>query len=400
MQQGAPYPLPPPAVPPGGYYAVPPPPRPILPERVYPISSRFWFQTDVLLWWTKAAPMPQPLVTAGSPNDAVPGALGQPGTQVLLGGSNITMPVVSGLRLEGGFWFDADRTIGVEVGYFFLGRQSRVFSAYSDDYGYPLIARPTIDAFSGTEGSYVDSYPGAVSGGLTVIERSQLQGANVGPIINIVQSDRFRLDGMLAFRYVNLSESLDINDQYADVQRAALTFAGIPIGYLGSMSDLDSFHTTNSFYGGSLGARMNWAPGRWLFNATGKVALGTIQERTVINGWTTWNWYGVQSTLPGGVLATTANIGNYYRSPFAVVPEAYLSVGYQITPWATLRIGYSFLYLSNVLRPGAQVNRVTSANLVPSDPTYGTAGPNQPTYQFHTSSYWAQGMNVGLDFRF
>jgi hypothetical protein len=56
--------------------------------------------------------------------------------------------------------------------------------------------------------------------------------------------------------------------------------------------------------------------------------------------------------------------------------------------------------LSNVARPGNQVNRVTSANLIPSDASYGTSGPNQPAFQFHTSSYWAQGLNLGLDFRF
>jgi hypothetical protein len=66
----------------------------------------------------------------------------------------------------------------------------------------------------------------------------------------------------------------------------------------------------------------------------------------------------------------------------------------------TVRVGYSFLYISNVLRPGNQVNRVTSANLVPSDQGYAQAGPNLPVYQFHTSTFWAQGLNLGLDFHF
>jgi hypothetical protein len=99
-----------------------------------------------------------------------------------------------------------------------------------------------------------------------------------------------------------------------------------------------------------------------------------MQERTGIQGWTTLTKpSGAQSTLPGGILATTANIGNYYRSPFSVVPEAYLNLGFQLNPSVALRVGYSFIYASNVLRPGNQVNRTTSANLIPSDPTYGSA---------------------------
>ena len=400
-------PQPPPALQPP-YTQIQPPPagfwqpaQPSPPVFVFPITSRFWLRTELLLWWTKSAPMPTPLVTTGSPLDSVPGALGQPGTQVLLGGTSNNLGLISGLRLETGFWFDDQRRCGLEVGYFFLGRQVRAFSAFSDDSGNPLLARPTIDAQSMTEGTYVDSFPGAVTGGVTVTQRSQFLGANVDGALNFVQSSRFRLDGLVGFRYLNLAESLDIVDQYADVSRGALTFGGAPIRFSDMLSDIDAFRTTNSFYGGSLGGRLNWAAGRWLFNATGKVAFGTVQERTVMLGSTTLTTFsGSQSVLPGGILATTANMGNYYRSPFAVVPETYLNIGYQITPWLTARLGYSFIYLSNVVRPGNQVNRVTSANLVPSDPTYGTAGPNLPSYQFHTSSYWAQGLNLGLDLRF
>jgi hypothetical protein len=399
-----PYPQYPPQYPPMQYppqYGGPALPSGPLPSFTVPISSRFWFSVDVLMWWTKSAPMPQPLVTLGSPSDSVPGALGQPGTQVIYGGNSIDMRLSAGLRFDTGFWIDNDRQYGVDAGYFFLGRQFRGFSAFSDGYGSPLIARPTFDAQTGTESSYVDSYPGYVTGGITILNRSQFQGANIGPMLNLVQTDRFRFDGLLSFRYLNLTESLNIADQYADVQPGSLTFGGQTIHMSDFLSDLDTFRTTNSFYGGALGGRMNWASGRWLINATGRVGLGTVQERAVIQGSTTLTTAaGTQSILPGGILATTANIGNYYRSPFAVAPEAYLNIGYQITPRTTLRIGYSFIFLSNVLRPGNQVNRTTSANLLPSDPTYGNPGPNLPTYQFHTSSYWAQGLNLGLDWRF
>ncbi|MGH7134903.1 MAG: BBP7 family outer membrane beta-barrel protein, partial [Pirellulales bacterium] len=109
---------------------------------------------------------------------------------------------------------------------------------------------------------------------------------------------------------------------------------------------------------------------------------------------------GKQTFLPGGVLVTTANMGRYYQSAFAVAPEGHFNLGYQLTPFVTVRLGYSFIYLSNVARPGDQVTRVTSPNRIPSDPSYGAAGPNPPAFQFHTTSYWAQGLNFGLDLRF
>ena len=66
----------------------------------------------------------------------------------------------------------------------------------------------------------------------------------------------------------------------------------------------------------------------------------------------------------------------------------------------SFRLGYTFLYLSNVLRPGNQISRVASPTLVPTDASYGMGGPNLPGNQFHMSSYWAQGVNFGTEYRF
>lgn len=382
-------------------WAPPAQPQPML-VSPFQVPTRFWFRTDLLLWWTKSGPMPSPLATMGSPNDAIPGALGQPGTQVIYGGDSVNFGVVSGLRLESGYWLDANQTFAIEGEYFFLGRQFSGFSAFSDDFGSPLIARPVINAQTGSEGSYVDSVPGNIAGGLDVFNSSQLQGWAINGLWNFVQSDQFSLGGLLGFRYLNLNETLEIQDQLSGASDGSLTFGGQPISAFESLSDLDHFRTTNNFYGGMLGLRMNWTPGRWVINAATKLSLGTTQERAVIQGSTTLYdaFGGTEAVLPGGVLATTANIGNHYRSPFAVAPEASLNIGYRVTPWMTVRVGYSFLYMSNVLRPGNQVSRVVSPNLVPSDTGYGTGGPNQPVFQFHSSSYWAQGMNLGLEFRF
>lgn len=399
-----PYPYPPVPYPPVPPVPVSAPTRvvgPALPEMVYTVTSKFWLRPEALLWDTKAAPVPQPLVTTGSPNDAVPGAIGQPGTQVAFGGGTASFGSVGGIRLETGGWFDQRRVFGVEAGYFVLIQQNRQFADQSDIFGNPVIARPTIDAQNGAERAYLDSLPAQILGGVKVILRSEFQGANLDGVLNLVQTQCLRIDGVGGFRYLNLAESLNIYDQYQPVVGGTRTFGGSPISSGGLLTDFDGFKVTNSFYGGSGGARLYYCQGRWIFSALGKVAYGTVQQRAIISGSTTLaDQQGHQHTLPGGILTTTANIGSYYQSPWAVAPEGRFDLAYQITPSVTARIGYTFLYLSNVARPGNQMSRVTSPNLVPSDPAYHTGGPNPPSFQFQTTTYWAQGMNFGLDVRF
>jgi hypothetical protein len=406
-------PLPPPPGPvvnPSPFYPEPrayvppvyvPPTGPLLVPGEAPGSSRFWLRSEYLAWWTKDAPLPAPLVTVGSASDAIPGALGQPGTQVLYGGDNVGMGTANGWRLDLGMWLDTEQRFGLQAGFFVLERQASGFGAFSDYNGNPVVARPVIIAGGGGESSYVDSLPGSLAGGVVVNNTSQFFGYDLNGLFKIIQTDHFRFDGIVGFRYLNLTESLELDDQLAPLTSGALTFLGQPVDTSSTMVDFDRFETTNNFYGGQLGTRMEWTWGRWSLDLTSKLALGTTQEKAIVSGGTTvYPASGPGTSATGGILATTANIGEYYQSPFAVVPELDLNLAYAITPHLSARIGYSFIYWSNVLRPGDQVNRVVSPNLIPSDVSYGQAGPNQPQYQFNTTSYWAQGLNVGLDFHF
>jgi hypothetical protein len=362
---------------------------------------RFWFRTEYLLWWNKTGPLSEPLVTLGSPSDAIPGALGQPGTQVIYGGDGINFRTLSGMRFETGLWLNADQTVALESGLFTVGGRAARFSAFSDGFGNPVVARPIFNAQLGIEDSYLDSVPGTLSGGAIVTSLSQLFSWDINTAVNFTATDQFRWDGLIGFRYLNLFESLRIEDQLFPLANNALTFLGQPVDPSSSVTDVDRFRTSNNFYGGQLGTRLTWMFDRWVIGATAKVAMGDSQETAVIRGSTAmFAPNGAVTWIPGGILATTANIGNYHRNAFAVVPETGINLGYHITPRITARVGYTFVYWSNVLRPGNQLSRVVSPNLVPTDPNFGAAGPNSPSYQFHASSYWAQGLNFGLDFNF
>jgi len=393
---------PPPVSPPPPVYQPPLWALPPLPPLVLtPDSTRFWIRSDYVLWWTKNAPLPQPLVTVGSANDPIPGALGQPGTQVIYGGQSVGFDPASGWRLDVGGWIDADQRFGIDAGFFVLASQNAGFAAFSNDNGFPVIARPAINVQNGTEFAYVDSLPGSLAGGVVVNSSSQFFGWELNGLYKLAKTDRFRLDGIFGFRYLNLTESLSVSDQVNPLGPNQLTFLGQPVDPSNTLFDQDLWKTTNNFYGGQLGAKLTWLLGRWSIDATTKVAVGTTQEKAILQGATSvFTPSGAGSIANGGVLNTTSSIGSYYQSLFAVAPEFDLNLNFQITPHLAARLGYTFIFLSNVARPGDQVNRAVNPSLVPSDVTYGQGGPNLPGFAFQTTSYWAQGLNIGLDFTF
>jgi hypothetical protein len=106
-------------------------------------------------------------------------------------------------------------------------------------------------------------------------------------------------------------------------------------------------------------------------------------------------------TAVGGLLALPTNIGHFSRDRFSVVPEIGVNLGYQLTDHLRAYVGYNFLYWTNVVRPGAQIDRVLDVTLIPNFPVPGAVptGQNRPMVPFKENDFWAQGINFGLEFR-
>jgi hypothetical protein len=138
----------------------------------------------------------------------------------------------------------------------------------------------------------------------------------------------------------------------------------------------------------------------------GKVALGTMQQRVSVNGFLETNDYtnyGPTQIFPGGYFALQSNGGDHSRNAFAVVPEVGLNLGYRLTQQATVYVAYSFLYASDVARPGQQINRninPTQAVAYGNDPPAKLVGAAQPGFNFNTTDFWAQTISVGFVYRF
>jgi hypothetical protein len=363
-----------------------------------PPYPAFWASADYLLWFVKSGPVNGPLVTAGSPADPVPGALGQPGTQVLFGNSLNYNPL-SGARFNVGVGLTS--RIGLEAGYFLLERGAVGYTAASDAAGPPS-ARPYFDTFLGIPNAAVSSLPGVFAGSTTIASHSRLQGYEVNLAGNITQTGRLRLDALAGFRALDLNEDLSIQDTMLPPGSANLNFGNVNVPAGSIATDYDKFRATNHFFGGQAGARMLWFWGNFSVGMTAKVALGATQQLATIDGASAVLAPGAApSLLPGGLLAQTSNIGRFYRDEFTVVPEAQFNLGWQVRPWMRLSVGYTFIYWSNVLRPGAQIDRNINGALIPTGQSFGlgnTAGP--PLFSFHGSDFWAQGISFGALFSY
>src|SRR5439155_13477871 len=163
-----------------------------------------------LTWWVKRNPVPVPLLTAGSPTDAVPGAIGQPGTVVLFGNEDVGMGTFFGGRFNAGFWFDSENTFGIQGGYFFLSGRSVSRSIASDSTGSPVLANPFFNVVTGTEDSSLVAFPGLVAGVASLSLSTRLQGAEINGLYTFRSGPNGRLSLLAGFRYLDLHERLEL----------------------------------------------------------------------------------------------------------------------------------------------------------------------------------------------
>ena len=83
-----------------------------------------------------------------------------------------------------------------------------------------------------------------------------------------------------------------------------------------------------------------------------------------------------------------------------------LSVGFEVTAWLRLSLGYNFLYWSNVARVGSSMDRTVNPTLLPasaaafailpSGPPPSPSASTRPAFAFHDTDYWAQGLGFTL----
>ena len=377
-------------------------------------AERFWLRGEYLLWWTKGSQLP-PLITSGLPGTTpLPGALGQTGSSVLFGNSDVDRGPRSGGRFTAGFWCDPCRKIGLEGSYFFLGSQNTRFDAASDaTLGSSLIARPFFDVLTGLPNSQLVAFPalangtnlltaggmGLASGDIHATTYSRLQGADINALCCLCSGCNYWVQMLGGFRYLQLNEGIAITENTRVNPALPL---GSPFFGGSTISISDRFDTRNNFYGGQVGLRGQISSGRMFVEVQSKVALGVTNQVVDIHGSTSITSPGGATVVtPVGFLASGSNSGHFVRDRFTVVPEVGVNAGYLVTDHLRVFVGYNFLYWSSVVRPADQIDIGLSGTQIPTDTRFNpAAGPARPAVLVRDTGFWAQGISFGAEFRY
>lgn len=371
------------------------------------MAPKFWTNFDYLLWFAQAQPTSFPFVTSGPP--AAGGIPGSVGTTTLHSNSDLGYNLINGFRITTGWFRDDARRYGWYGSGFLLEQKANVFFAQSDASGQGLLARPFIDATTGGPNALYASFPTFVSGNILIYSSNQTWGAEGGPIVNLFRSSPddggclWDVNLMTAFRFLQIREMVRMQQFSSPILGSTLPFDGKLYGPPVQIEVNDEFNTTNRFYGGQLGLQSTLRYNRVSFGMTGKVAIGVMNQVVDVNGFSILRQPSSigQSVAQGGLFANSTNIGRYNNDEFTVIPELNANLGYNWCSWLSTTIGYSFMYVNRVARPGDQFGATVNPAVVPVSPTYGLGGavatPNPILTQ---SDFWLQGVSFGLNIRY
>jgi hypothetical protein len=313
-----------------------------------PAVGRYTLDVEALVWWFKDSPVPAPLITDGF--------VGAPTTRTYLGGEDLGTGANPGFRLTGSYALGDGS--GIEANVFYIPSRSTSASVASTGLlGSTDLVVSYIDAAtqreSGTEISFAPIYSGSAREELS----NSLLGAELDGTWSLAPAGGWHMDVVGGLRYLRLRETYTLT--------TSSPYLSPPFPQ-DIWNTTDRFETTNNFYGAQAGLRARYDQGPVFAAGAVKVALGAMAQKVDVSGSLVTNDYtdfGPTQTYPGGYFALPTNSGSHSRSQFAVVPEVALSLGYRFTPAVAMVASYSFIYASNVVRPGNQIDRTVNPTL-------------------------------------
>lgn len=363
-------------------------------------GSGGFLQGEYLLWWMPGMRTPVLATTSLDPNGL--GFLGQPGTAPLLGEGDIIGTNRHGFRVRGGLWLDDCGSCGIDGSLFVLGRRT-VDAAFSASQ-FGIITRPifspNIIPGSGVVGETGEAVtvPNVLSGGLSAHAESFLWGADLNIRHCLCSGCDWKMMGFAGYRFLSLEEQLWVQEDILVVGTSPRVVIPDPVGT--TIVVRDTFDVENRFHGGQVGVTYERRRGRWDVDARASIALGVTNQELNIDGFQIRTRPGQPPVaFRGGLLAAGPNIGSFTRERFSIVPEFTLNVGYWLTPNLRAYAGYNFLYWTNVIRAGEEIDRVVDLTFVPNAPPAIPSGQQRPAALFNQSDLWVTGVQFGVEFR-
>lgn len=352
----------------------------------YPV----WGALEYQHWNLKEGPLDIPLVTTSSQSDQ--GILGQPTTHVIYGlGSNndeIKLNDIPGLKLTLGTWLDCAEHYGIEFNSFWLDRKNSRSLVTTDD--YPFLAIPFYDTTRQIEAAQILASSGFNFGSTWFNESSRMWGTELNGIQAISYCDNWKFKTLLGLQFLDLDETLTMT-----AKRRFLTNTILP--YNSELITNDYFGTWNHFYGVQLGEAGTFCYHGFIAELVAKLGLGCNDEMLDINGKTTTIFFGTGApeldSEQGSFFALPSHSGTFHHQEWVFVPQVSFKLAYQITSHIKPYLGYDWFFISKVIRPGDQIDRhVNPAEFPPQSFAVSATSPS-----FQQSSFWAQGVNAGIE---
>jgi hypothetical protein len=346
---------------------------------------------EAMLLWSKG--MHVPALATTSPDGTArtqAGVLGQEGTSVLFGQTNLADTSRIAGRWTLGRWFDCNQTTGIEISY--LTTETDTSGYFATSAGSTIIARPFYNVDSGAQDARLISYSGVSDGSLDVYARSRLDGLDVTMRHGLFWDSNRRLDFTVGYRYMQLKDVFRTHEATFSTDTSGV----VPVGTATSIHDV--FDTKNEFNGANLGFAGRMQYNRWSMDLLMKLGIGNTRSRVNLQGSSTVTTPdGTVANYESGLLVLDSNKESITHNQFTMIPELGINLGYDLTPRLRATVGYSLIYWSHVARAGDQVNTDLNPNEFQSTSWTGAAIPRET---FVVNDYWIQGLNVGLDLTF
>ena len=371
--------------------------------------SHAYVVTEGLYFFPKGANAP-PLLTSSPRGTAQnqAGVIGGPGTEVILGGSEFDDEALYGGRVALGFWTMGAEYVGFEFNYMGFDNGGTTFteaSSFEPDTGGRILAMPFFNVTTAAEDSLILAFPdfqaagGVIDTGGAPIDvngsfalDSDLEihsaGALMKSVVWVLPDAGWRMFFLGGYRFFWLSDDLDMT---GTIQPVGPLFAA------GSRLEVfDSFDTENQFHGGEIGLQTELASGPWSVGIITKVALGNNHQTLEIDGETRALGGVAPAISAGGLYAQPSNIGRFSDDRFAVLPEASVTFGYQLTPCMRLTTGYNFIYINRVLRAAEQIDRSINPTQFDGGALVGDA---RPARTINEGEFWMHGLSAGIELK-
>jgi hypothetical protein len=98
-----------------------------------------------------------------------------------------------------------------------------------------------------------------------------------------------------------------------------------------------------------------------------------------------------------GLLAQSTNIGTHREDKFSGLGELRITARRRFSRSLSATLGYTLLYWSDVFRAGEQIDPSINTTQVPPGDLDGEPAPFVLSRR---TGFWAQGFNLGLEYRY